>query len=773
MATEPERNLPENDESGCERDSADENVASEKKPVSRSTGAPEIADSVADDASQVTRAEKAPVTCPCCKELYREPKLLPCLHVVCSSCLKRIATSVTGKATGGVQVTCPQCNKDLVLSDKTSLSRVELLCPESLVTKDLVSRHRLIEKQTSSCEKADTRDGQIVSQCDQCPESVAVAYCRTCAMFCCALCQEAHQRWPELATHQVVALDSLQLAADSTISTKVIDVICPKHSGESLKIFCSDCQELICHDCTLIQHRSHKYDFVGAQLLMEHRDKMQDVLGSLSDLLKTLAQFASNAEKEQKSLGLQVSESKVQVENEFAQIEEAVTTRKNNLLAQLDSVASDPAAQLQQHCTYIKSLQRQIFDCHQFMSNGLQHCSSIAILSVERSVCQRITEIKQEVQGLKPHQSEFRVNFTCNKELVQHIGSIGQVSSHRCSTTKASHTPLERSESSPDVLSHRGSWVTVKPGSPLRSNMSEVSLPESESSDTDPVSIIDDLVFCQPTPKFLGIPVRAIENVERPHGIAVRNSIFVCEFKSHQIAVIDMLGVRNRQIGSMGDRRGQFLLPYSLAYIDNDRMLVTDSMYRIQMFASNGRHTKSVGRKGTKALEFKNPAGIAVGQNRKIYVCDKENHRVQVLNEDLTFNSIIGKRGSGPVAFNFPSDVACDVHGNVYIADSWNHRIQVLTEDGSFLHQFGQKGAGQGQLNMPSHLCVDPDGYVFVTEMRNHRVSVFRSCGNFVMSFGSKGNKFNQLLEPRGVAIDANKMIYVSDFGNNRVMVFK
>ncbi|KAL9958094.1 hypothetical protein ACROYT_G035063 [Oculina patagonica] len=37
---------------------------------------------------------------------------------------------------------------------------------------------------------------------------------------------------------------------------------CKKHDGEILKLFCQTCDQLICRDCTVIDHRDHKYSFI-------------------------------------------------------------------------------------------------------------------------------------------------------------------------------------------------------------------------------------------------------------------------------------------------------------------------------------------------------------------------------------------------------------------------------------------------------------------------------------------------------------------------------
>ncbi len=78
-----------------------------------------------------------------------------------------------------------------------------------------------------------------------------------------------------------------------------------------------------------------------------------------------------------------------------------------------------------------------------------------------------------------------------------------------------------------------------------------------------------------------------------------------------------------------------------------------------------------------------------------MYIADTSNHRVQVLNSDLTFSSSFGKYGSGKGQFDDPHDIACDRTGKVYVADRDNDRIQILTAEGKFFRMFGE---GRGEL---------------------------------------------------------------------------
>ncbi|XP_011406384.1 PREDICTED: E3 ubiquitin-protein ligase TRIM71-like [Amphimedon queenslandica] len=110
--------------------------------------------------------------------------------------------------------------------------------------------------------------------------------------------------------------------------------------------------------------------------------------------------------------------------------------------------------------------------------------------------------------------------------------------------------------------------------------------------------------------------------------------------------------------------------------------------------------------------ELTNPWGVAVsddnqviitecGVHCQVYVVDNGNHRIQVLNPDLTFSHSFGSRGSANGQFKSPGDIAIDSQGLVYVVDGWNHRIQKFSPDGKFVDQFGSRGSDPGQLNGP------------------------------------------------------------------------
>ncbi len=192
--------------------------------------------------------------------------------------------------------------------------------------------------------------------------------------------------------------------------------------------------------------------------------------------------------------------------------------------------------------------------------------------------------------------------------------------------------------------------------------------------------------------------------------------------------------------------------------------MIDSGNHRIQQFTAAGQFIASVGTKGNKALQFKYPSGITFNAcNNKIYVVD-ENHRVQILNSDLTF-SFFGKYGSCKGQFDDPYDIACDSTGKMYVADSDNSRIQIFTADGIFIRMLSRNG-----IQLPISITIDSNDTVYVGDF-NHRILVYTCDGKLITYFGGNGTQSGRFNYPRGLAVDSCGVLYVCDRNNGKTIL--
>ena len=195
--------------------------------------------------------------------------------------------------------------------------------------------------------------------------------------------------------------------------------------------------------------------------------------------------------------------------------------------------------------------------------------------------------------------------------------------------------------------------------------------------------------------------------------------------------------------------------------IDSEENLYISAAHQVQKFNRNESCViKTVGCYGSGQAEFMNPSGLGISYEDELYVCDSNNHRIQVFDLELQFQRSFGKQGRAAGQFCYPTSIAFDSTGQIFIADSMNNRIQCFTPKAQcHLYSIEHKNLGT-----PTGLLMHND-HIYVTDYHNHRVTVMTQTGEFVTIFGSEHVKF-----PEGIAMDEDGFLYITSDHSNIVV---
>ena len=152
------------------------------------------------------------------------------------------------------------------------------------------------------------------------------------------------------------------------------------------------------------------------------------------------------------------------------------------------------------------------------------------------------------------------------------------------------------------------------------------------------------------------------------HGvyITLADEIFLVDRDAHEILKFD---IEENVLLKLGSRErpslhGPFNHPADVAVAINGEIFVADGYgnSRIHRFSADGELIKSWGARGTGPSEFTTPHGIWVDQRDRVYVCDRENDRVQVF-------SVEGDYITEWRDFFHPMDIYKDDRGIFYVTD--------------------------------------------------------------------------------------------------------
>ena len=142
-------------------------------------------------------------------------------------------------------------------------------------------------------------------------------------------------------------------------------------------------------------------------------------------------------------------------------------------------------------------------------------------------------------------------------------------------------------------------------------------------------------------------PVHTITELKHPWGVAVSDDghVIVTEWDGRCVTILDNEGKKVKSLGGKGGSGNvEFSSPRGVAITPDNFILVSDDKHKIQKISMDGDRVASVGEKGSGRQQFNCPDGIAISPiTGQVYIADTVNHRIQVLNPDLTFSRSFGK----------------------------------------------------------------------------------------------------------------------------------
>ncbi|XP_045148227.1 transcription intermediary factor 1-beta, partial [Echinops telfairi] len=363
----------------------------------------------------------------------REPRLLPCLHSACSSCLGPPAPAAANSSgdggaagDGSVMVDCPVCKQQCFL-------------------KDIVENYFMRD----SGGKAVT-DAQDANQCcTSCEDNApATSYCVECSEPLCETCVEAHQRVKYTKDHTV----------RSTGPAKTRDgertVFCNVHKHEPLVLFCESCDTLTCRDCQLNAHKDHQYQFLE-DAVRNQRKLLASLVKRLGDKHATL----QKSTKDVRSSIRQVSDvqKRVQVDVKMAilQIMKELNKRGRVLVNDAQKVTEGQQERLErQHWTMTK-IQKHQEHILRFASWALESDNNTALLLSKKLIYFQLHRaLKMIVDPVEPH-GEMKFQWDLNA-WTKSAEAFGKIVAERPGTNSTGPSPMAPPRA-PGPLSKQGS----------------------------------------------------------------------------------------------------------------------------------------------------------------------------------------------------------------------------------------------------------------------------------------------------------------------------
>ena len=584
---------------------------------------------------------------------------------------------------------------------------------------------------------------------------------------------------------------------------------CADHQERELELYCESCEQPICFQCTIAEHRGHNYNLVK-DVFETHKVEIKSSLAPAKEQLSVVRKASQQVKALKKEVLDQQATLKAKMYQDKQRLIDIITARTNEHVNKLQHITEKKVRYLDSQVEQLDAIETQLSSGLDMVEETLTTGTPAKIVSMKTVIARQVKELTTSLQTdtLEPvtqADMEYCIGFDV-LEACQNYGAIGVSGSLDPSMCRATGKGLEeaivvkKSSAVLQIFDFKGQpvkepiqsseceLVSDITGSRTRGSIERKGQNQYEINYQPTVIGKQQLHIkvegqhirgspftvqvTRPDLKKLAVPLRTIDRVKQPFGVLInqRGEVLVTEWGGDCVSFFSSGGQRLRSFGTRGDGQGQFSNPAGITVTSDGSFLVVDSSnHRIQKFSAGGQFLTAVGTKGSNPLQFSSPRGIAVNKsNNKVYVVDTKNNRVQILNSDLTFSSTFGQTGSSKGQFIGPFGITCNRSGNVYVADRENHHIQVFTAEGKFLRIFGE---GSVELKGPTDIAMDSNDMVYVVD-DSHRVYVFTPGEQLVTSFGRQGRGKGEFNLPLGMAVDSSGVVYVCDYCNNHVQLF-
>lgn len=621
--------------------------------------------------------------CKVCDKTLQKPRLLPCLHSVCTDCLKRILD--TNKTADSIE--CPHCEESFDVSgyDVTDFPSNEYLIT---VIDVYFSKHNN-DKQCDVCDLKSKK-------------SPAKFRCVDCEDFLCDDCGNVHSSTRLTFDHQVLSLDELARGSHDDAIRENRKMHCLIHEKEVLDFYCKSCNCLVCRECRLNDHFDHG-SIPVADVQELKRDKVTDVIQRLEIKIKALFDGDVEAENVIRELDHSEQTAIYEVENTSELLKERIENEKNELIETVKQHVANEKAR----CTQQKS---DINTRHALLTYGTDFCSKAASESKDAEIIHLEPELSDRLRYLDklPQPS---TDIRCKMPEVKLRNLYGSIDSMKF---------FEFSPASPSTA------PSILPPGVAESDIPKVSSLNLKKRIN--VFVSDD----ETSPKITGLCI-------------VNNELIVSDYANRKIKILSLSGTHIKSISSttalsiaafddvigVSDHFAVTVVSrdnsmkhridlestsgsYPLSVMSGNTFLVANSKHHVFMtFDKHGspveeyRMARSSKKSFSRAVTY-----VTTTSKGDFVVSDWGTNTVAVMGMDGKLKLEYNARPLSYTKDWQPGGVCVDIHDNIFLVDQRQGNVTVLNPTGKVIYRHNCKKDG---LDRPLNIATDHNSYIYVT----------------------------------------------------------
>ena len=627
-------------------------------------------------------------SCSVCRNIYADPKQLPCLHSFCLQCLKH--WHETGS--GGDSIKCPKCQ---------TLCRV----PASGDLKDLPTSFYLNGLIDVLAIKECNNTQVTCGNCDK--KSSDCSYCFQCCVFYCEHCVTAHNIMRTSRRHHVLDVKEFQDKDYDDVLRRAAVCPRPRHEKEELKYFCKNCKMAVCQTCCSLEHAGHVVTHIEDEAERQkteitnsvetQRLNLQDKKNQVSQLDEDYIKVIQHGDKMKEDVQSFVQTMMEVIESKGQSVLTLVETQTNKTLESLTTTKTKMENE-------IELVESMLGEADKLLKRGTNAEVIQLKNSLETIFDQDVIQSQQTASGPEDLLAPL---FMGNKTLLNIVKGeeIGV---------------LETLEYKPVLTFGKGGSAVGMFQRPWGVAV----------SDTDEIAVTDcwnhRVQIFDSSGNYLrsfGRKGSIQGKFTCPYGITFHKNgnIFVADSGNHRVQILNSEGRSLGMFGGKGNRDNQLYNPCGLT-VDNDGNIIVADLGNklIKIFSPDGKFLTKIGEPGSFGIPIH-----CVQCDDYLIVSDHSEHCIKVMDRKGDLQYKFGSQGGGDGELNSPCFLSVTKSGLLMVCDKNNQRIQVFELNGKFLGNFGTEGVNLGDFNGPRSTAILRNGRIVVSDCGNNRIQIF------------------------------------------------
>ncbi|KAK3580244.1 hypothetical protein CHS0354_012771 [Potamilus streckersoni] len=620
--------------------------------------------------------------CPICLETFKRPKVLPCGHTYCTSCLQsHISNKVTISGTSQPRFPCPLCRADTCSSDPNiNIEQWAESLPENIIVSSLLDV------------QVGTKARKVCDQCvEQEKESLAICLCKDCFQYMCKTCRRYHEGFPSLRRHVVVNLSEDDQSCSVIPDLSAME-ICPRHSGESIKFYCGDHKIMCCNTCGFLEHR--KCDRV---LMIEDMLKSFDDKKTSKELDENLCKFEEHLKHIVRKIKINadaIQKDKTDILEHIhslkAQLIAKIQALEDNVVASLESNYKSENLNLLTHEAKGKSLITAIGSDRTKLELVMIHGSEVQKFIMVHNMDQNQPRYFRAISGYQKDIKEVRMTFDADKNLQTFVNTnneLGNVNlickEFDCSPCPvAFETQFQRGNGSRTVRNPQKEGKAVK--------VSEFNV--KVSPDTSLCHISDILLLMDSRILLTDNGNSKIKMFGRDYKYHDSMTLqakpwSACELSDTEVAVtipdqktIQIIGIKDT-ILKIREIRTR-LKCWGIAVV-NDQLVITtyQDEHRVLILDIHGKEIMSIRENSYQNDQLIGPIHIKPDKTKSaVYIAYHTGNKI--LAHNMTWNVLFTYNNHN---LSGPAGIDTDREGNIYLCGFWSHCVQQISAEGKLI----------------------------------------------------------------------------------------